>query len=116
MCIYRKKIKDSKSSDSYAQYIDALKLVLSASSLKIKESCYSANSLFYTFAAYEKPFENETQFIEAFELHDALYETVVKLQAEDEAEKAEKARAQRPPVNAEAGMSFTMNFVAVRQK
>lgn len=74
MLFSRDKIEKSISSHSFGLYIDALKLIQTASSFNIQSSFYAANSLFYEFAQYDKPFENETQFIEAFELHDELYE------------------------------------------
>lgn len=35
---------------------------------------YLAKEFFYKFAQYKKPFENETQFVEADQLHDELHE------------------------------------------
>lgn len=52
---------------------------MSASSFKIQPYFYSVNAVFYGFAQYDKPFENETQSVEAFELHDEIYEILLKL-------------------------------------
>lgn len=57
-----------------------MELVLAASSFKIEASIYSANNVFYNFGLHVKPFENETQYAEAFELHDENYEIMVKLE------------------------------------
>lgn len=46
---------------------------------------YWANKFFYKFAQQEKPFENETQFLEAVELHDELNEILINLPNEVDA-------------------------------
>lgn len=73
----------SFSEDSFGAYIDVLKLLLSASSLQLGRHFFLANSLLYRFAQKVKPFEIETQFIEAVELHDELYELVLKTEGLD---------------------------------
>lgn len=74
MFIYRDKIENSVSPDSFGPYIEAIKLVLAASSFKIEASIYSANALYYNFGKYDKPFENETQYNEVSDLHDENFE------------------------------------------
>lgn len=76
--ISRHKKDNSYSSDSFGPYIDVLKLELTTvSSFNISYLFFSTNYLFYEIARHDKPFENETQFFEAVDLHDKLYEYVL---------------------------------------